>query len=52
MDIDPADPALHHGLQGLPEQSAALQRTAQLLGASQELIVERDGGPHGQQQTA
>jgi hypothetical protein len=23
MDIDPADPALHHGLQGLPEQRCA-----------------------------
>jgi len=52
MDIDLADPALHHGPQGLPEQSAAHQRTAELLGASQEFIVERDGGPHGQQQTA
>ena len=44
--------ALHQGLQGLPKQGAALQRAAQLLGASQEFIDERDGVAHGQKQAA
>ena len=43
---------LHQGLQGLPKQGAALQRAAQLLGASQGFIVERDGDARGQKQAA
>jgi hypothetical protein len=43
---------LHQGLQGLPEQGAALQWTAKLLGASQEFIVEGDGGTHSHQHAA
>jgi len=44
--------ALHQGLQGLPEHGAALQRTAQLLGASHQFIDKRDGSAHGQKQAA
>ena len=51
-DIPLATLALRKGLQGLPEQGAALQRTAQLLGASQEFIDERDGAANGQKKAA